>query len=119
MQKAARKELIMALKTKHCRPCEGGTPPLKNEKEDKLLKQVGWEISRTGIHKISRQFVLKDFKEAIGFVNKVAEIAEQEQHHPNFYISYKKVTIELYTHAILGLSENDFIVAAKINALEG
>jgi 4a-hydroxytetrahydrobiopterin dehydratase len=103
------------LTEKHCKPCEGGTPPLTHEEEELFQKEVAWEIDRTGIHKIRRLFTFKDFKNAMIFVNHVAAIAEEEQHHPDIRISYRKVTIELYTHAMLGLSENDFIVAAKIN----
>mgnify|MGYP001613854191 FL=1 len=81
------------------------------------MKQTpGWTISDDG-KKISRDFQFKDFKEAMTFVNKTAAIAESEGHHPDFHIFYSKVRMELWTHAIGGLSGNDFIVAAKINAL--
>lgn len=106
----------MDLTKKKCVPCEGGTPPLINQKEDELLKQTsGWELLREETHKIRRKFKFKDFKEAMAFVNKVAKIAEKEDHHPNIKINYSRVELELYTHSIGGLSENDFIVAAKIN----
>lgn len=113
----------MDLTKKHCIPCEAGTPPLPDEKEDELIKGVsGWELLRgdplTGsVHKIKRQFKFKDFKEAMGFVNKVAEIAENEGHHPNITIIYNRVAITCLTHAIGGLSENDFILAAKIDTI--
>lgn len=114
----------MDLTKKKCVSCEAGTPPLTNGKEDKLIKEVpGWELLRDPsagsgqAHKIRRQFRFKDFKEAMNFVNKVAEIAEGEGHHPNITIIYNKVTITLFTHAIGGLSENDFILASKINLL--
>jgi len=71
-----------------------------------------WEV--VAFHKIKKQFKFKDFKEAMVFVNKVAEIAENEGHHPDITINYNRVTIELSTHSIGGLSENDFILAAKI-----
>ena len=67
--------------------------------------------------KIKHEFKFKDFKQAITFINKVAEVAESEGHHPDIYVFYNKVVIELWTHAIGGLSENDFIVAAKIEPL--
>ena len=103
----------MNLTQKKCKPCEGGTPPLSKEQADVLLSQApGWEI-RNG--HIFRQFKFKSFKESIAFVNKVADIAEQEGHHPDIIITYNKVAIELWTHKINGLSENDFIIAAKIN----
>lgn len=106
------------LAQKHCVPCEGGTPPLSNEKEDKLIRHTSdWLLVRDGAHKIRRMFKFGDFKEAIGFVNKVAELAESEGHHPDIKIVYNKVSLDLFTHAVLGLSENDFIMAAKINKL--
>ena len=80
------------------------------------LKEIpGWEILEEE-RKIKREFKFKDFRSAMAFANKVADLAEAEQHHPNFYIFYNRVTLELWTHAIGGLSENDFIMAAKIDA---
>ena len=105
------------LAQKKCVPCEGGTPPLKREEAERLLPQVpGWELSANA-GKISRLFIFKDFKEAMRFVNKTAEIAETEGHHPSIEIVWNKVTLTLWTHAISGLSENDFILAAKTNTL--
>ncbi|MDP2704017.1 MAG: 4a-hydroxytetrahydrobiopterin dehydratase [bacterium] len=105
------------LTQKVCVACEGGTPPLQGELLKKYLGQVdGWEP----IHgtKIKKEFSFKNFKEALVFVNKVGEVAEEEGHHPDIHlVSYKNVVIELWTHAIGGLSENDFIVAAKIEKL--
>ncbi|MBD3391724.1 MAG: 4a-hydroxytetrahydrobiopterin dehydratase [Chitinivibrionales bacterium] len=105
----------MGLESKRCTPCEKGSPPLDEDGENNLLKQVPWEIDRNGTHKIRKQFTLGDFKEAMGFVNRVAELAEQEKHHPDIHISYRNVTIELSTHAVGGLSENDFILASKLD----
>lgn len=108
----------MDLTTKHCVPCKGGTPPMTDMDEDRYIKEIpSWTLLREGMHKIKRQFAFKNFKGAMGFVNKVAEIAEKEGHHPDIYISYNKVQLELFTHAIHGLSENDFIMAAKIDML--
>ena len=104
------------LTKRHCVPCEGGTPPLSNEKEDEMIRQAnGWILLRDGTHKIRRQFKFKDFKSAMKFVNKVAELAESEGHHPDIKIVYNKVNLNLFTHAVGGLSDNDFIMAAKIN----
>lgn len=99
---------------KRCVPCEGGTKPLKGPAVIKLKEQLNnaWEVVEN--KKIKYQFVFKTFREAINFVNKVADLAESEDHHPNIFIAYNKVTITLSTHAIGGLSENDFILAAKI-----
>lgn len=104
----------MTLIQKKCVPCEGGMPPLGAEKIKEYSAQLknSWDVLEN--KKIRREFVFKGFKEAIVFVNKVAEIAEQEDHHPDIHIFYRKVVIELWTHAVGGLSENDFIMAAKI-----
>lgn len=90
-------------------------PPMSMEEARALMDQVpGWEL---GENKLSRRFKFKDFKAAMQFVNRVAELAEQEGHHPDIYISWNRVRFELTTHAIKGLSENDFIMAAKTNEL--
>lgn len=109
----------MNLSQKHCVPCEGGMPPLSEAEENALLPKVeSWLILRDGNHKLRKQFAFKDFKEAIQFVNKIAEVAEAEGHHPDIYIFYNKVQIDLFTHAVGGLSENDFIMAAKIDEIQ-
>ena len=103
----------MNLEKQKCVPCEGGVEPLTKEEAEKLLTQVrGWKLDKNTIRK---EFSFKDFKEAIGFVNKVAEIAESEGHHPDIMIWYRVVTLVLTTHAINGLSINDFVLAAKID----
>ncbi len=108
----------MDLTKKHCVPCERGMPPLPNDKEDELIKQIpDWVLLRDGTHMIRRMFKFKDFKKAMGFVNKIADLAESEGHHPDIYIFYNKVRLQLYTHSVGGLSENDFIMAAKINKI--
>lgn len=108
---------MVHLSDKKCVACEGGTPPLTSEKVKEYVAELGggWEILDE--KKIKKDFKFKDFKEAMVFVNKVAEIAESEGHHPDVHIFYNKVIIELWTHAVGGLSENDFIVAAKIDKL--
>lgn len=102
------------LKDKKCIPCEGGVPSLDHNEAEKLLAQVSksWRLEGKKIH---ADFKFKDFKEAISFVDKVAEVAESEGHHPDIHLNYNKLRLELTTHAIGGLSENDFIVAAKID----
>ena len=108
----------MDLTQKHCVPCEKGAPPLSEEKENEFLKQTPeWILIKNTAHKIRRQFKFKNFKEAMNFVNKVAKVAEEEGHHPDIYIFYNKVQLDLFTHAVGGLSENDFILASKTNAL--
>jgi 4a-hydroxytetrahydrobiopterin dehydratase len=102
-----------------CVPCEGGTAPLTIAEEDSYHGGViDWEIDRTGVHFIKREFTFKNFAEVLQFVNKIGEIAEAEGHHPNLYLhDYKNVRVELSTFAIKGLSMNDFIMAAKIDEL--
>ena len=78
-----------------------------------------WTLIADDPNKLKRDLQFKDFVEAMAYVNKVADLAEAEGHHPNIYISWNKVNLELYTHSIGRLSENDFIMAAKIDALEG
>ncbi len=107
----------MNLLDKKCVPCEGGVSPLGGGVLQSYLSQLKsqWEVVED--KKIKYQFKFKSFKEAVTFVDKVAVLAEEEGHHPDIHIFYNKVTIELWTHAIGGLSENDFILAAKIENL--
>ena len=103
------------LTKKHCIPCENGEGKLDINKIKEYLPLVeNWLLIGDTI---KRDFKFKDFKEAVGFVNKVADIAESEGHHPDIYIFYNKVNLSLFTHAAKGLTENDFILAAKINQL--
>lgn len=109
----------MELIKRHCVPCAQGTPPLTDEKEDSLIQQIhGWLLLRDGTHKIRKQFKFKNFKKSIAFIIKVSKLAEKEGHHPDMYIFYNKVQLDLFTHATGGLSENDFILAAKINEIK-
>ncbi len=107
----------MNLLQKKCIPCEGGTKPFSSIQinEYSLLLKSDWEVIES--RKISRLFKFKTFRQALNFVNKVADIAEHEQHHPDITINYSRVRIDLTTHAIKGLSVNDFIMAAKIEVL--
>lgn len=100
---------------KHCVPCEGGVDPIKGEKLNYYLPAVP-EWTLIDEMKIERDFAFKDFKEALEFVNKVGDLAEKEQHHPDIFLhNWRKVKISLMTHKIKGLFDNDFIMAAKIN----
>lgn len=101
-----------------CVPCEGGVPAMTKEEAQEHMPQVpGWELLDGKPLRIQRTFSFKDFKEAMQFTNKVADLAESEGHHPDIAIHWNKVTLTLYTHAINGLFLNDFIVAAKVNEL--
>jgi 4a-hydroxytetrahydrobiopterin dehydratase len=105
------------LEAKHCAPCEGKVAPLTHPAAQKLLRQVeNWRLSPDGAQ-ISRSFAFKDFCETMSFVNAVAWVANREGHHPDMQVGYSTCTLSYSTHAISGLSENDFICAAKINAL--
>ena len=108
----------MDLTKKKCVPCEGFTEPLTDAEEGNYLKELsGWKIYRDGEHRIKKNYSLLHFKDAISYVNQIAELAEDEGHHPNIKINYNVVGIELFTHAIGGLSENDFILGVKIDEI--
>jgi 4a-hydroxytetrahydrobiopterin dehydratase len=108
----------MELNKKKCIPCEGNVPPLTLPQARDLMEHVpGWSMSPSG-DSLNREYSFRNFKKTMAFVNKVADLAEAEGHHPDMHVSYDALGIELTTHAIGGLSENDFILAAKINDLE-
>ena len=105
----------MSLESKRCTPCEGGTPKLLEDQARALLAEVpGWDLVDD---RLRRRFVFPTFVEAMRFVNAMAKIAEEEGHHPDFTVHYREVGVVLWTHALSGLSENDFILAAKISRL--
>jgi 4a-hydroxytetrahydrobiopterin dehydratase len=105
------------LSNKHCVPCKGGVPPIKGEGLHLFLGQLGggWKVA--GEHHLEKEYLFKDFKEALAFTNKAGAIAEEEGHHPDIFLSYGKVKIEIWTHKIDGLTESDFILAAKYDKL--
>jgi len=104
-----------SLKTRHCRPCEGGTPPLGEAEIAALLQRlVGWEYAGGAI---AKEFRFKNWGQTMAFVNAVAWIAHRENHHPDLEVSYNRCRVSYTTHAIGGLSENDFICAAQVDAL--
>ncbi len=108
----------MQLSQKKCVACEGGIPPMEKEKAEDFLKQVQeWSLAENN-KKISKNFEFRNFEEAMVFINLVAALAEEEQHHPDIFVSYNKVRIDIWTHKINGLHENDFILAAKIDELQ-
>lgn len=106
------------LTTKHCRSCQANEAPLDKEKVQNFLKNLpAWQIEESE-KEIVRTLIMKDFSAAIEAIQKIATLAQEEQHHPDIHLTgYRKLKIVLSTHAIKGLSENDFILAAKINAL--
>ena len=106
------------LESKRCVPCEGGVPPLSSERVNILLSELddGWELDDDG-KRIARSFSFDDYHRTMAFVNAVAWIAHVEDHHPDLEVGYSRCVISYSTHAIAGLSENDFICAAKVDAL--
>lgn len=108
----------MTLAEKKCVPCEGGTTPLTRAEAEKLMSQLkDWKLWPDG-KTIAKSLKFKNFAEAFAFATKVATLAEEENHHPDLLISWGRVEIELSTHAIGGLSENDFILGAKIDLIQ-
>lgn len=108
----------MKYSQKKCIPCEDSTiaPFSKKQAKDHMVHIPGWSLDSKH-KKITRTWLFHDFVTAMVFVNKVAKIAEREGHHPDIMVHYNKVIIEVWTHSIKGLSENDIIVAAKINTI--
>lgn len=104
------------LASKTCVPCRGGVPPLKGQELAKLHQQVPkWRVVNE--HHINREFPFPDFRSALTFVNRVGELAEEQGHHPNILLTWGRAEITLWTHKIDGLTESDFIMAAKIDQL--
>jgi len=104
------------LASKNCVPCKGGVPPLAGAELEGLRKQVpGWEVVNG--HHLTRSFKFPDFAQALAFVNKVGAIAEEQGHHPDMFFTWGKADVTTWTHKIDGLTESDFILAAKIDRL--
>lgn len=104
------------LAARKCQPCEGGIPALRGDELQKLYSQLdGWEL--IGEQRLEKEYKFKDFAEALDFVNRLGAVAEAEGHHPDVFLAWGKVRVTLWTHAVGGLSENDFILAAKADAV--
>lgn len=108
----------MDLSTKKCVPCEGGTPAFDPQQIAEYRQNIGDNWNVIGYKKIASDFHFKKYDQTIKFVNKVAALADAENHHPVMHVYYGKVVVELWTHSVNGLSENDFILAAKIDKLK-
>ncbi|MCA8969165.1 MAG: 4a-hydroxytetrahydrobiopterin dehydratase [Planctomycetes bacterium] len=110
----------MTLADKDCIPCRGGVPPLDADERKRLLDDLGheWTIqepaSSDDPHKLEKTFRFDDFVTALAFVNRVGELAEAQGHHPDLYLAWGRVTVWIWTHKIRGLTESDFVLAAKI-----
>jgi 4a-hydroxytetrahydrobiopterin dehydratase len=104
------------LASKTCVPCRGGVPPMKGDELNRYLNQIkGWKAVNE--HHLTKAFTFPDFKQALSFVNKVGAIAEEQGHHPDILLTWGKAEVTTWTHKIDGLTESDFILAAKIDQL--
>ena len=102
------------LAKKDCVPCRGGVPPLSGDRIVELLGQLNdWKVEKE--HHLTKAYAFPDFAEALAFVNRVGAIAEQQGHHPDLHLAWGKVGVEVWTHKIDGLTESDFVLAAKVD----
>ena len=105
------------LAAKNCVPCRGGVPPLKGREIAALLAQLGggWHVVEE--HHLEKEYGFKDFAEALAFTNRVGAIAEEQGHHPDIYLAWGKAGVKIWTHKIDGLTESDFVLAAKVEEM--
>ena len=103
----------MGLEDKKCKPCEGSVEPFTQEEIEEMKQEISSEWEAVDNHHLRREFDFDDFESALDFVNRIGEIAEEEGHHPDIYLTWGEAAIEIYTHEIDGLHENDFIIAKK------
>jgi len=104
------------LASRQCVPCKGGVPPLSGQPLQSLLRQLGNGWQAIDGHHLEKSYSFKNFVDALAFTNRVGAIAEEQGHHPDIYLGWGKVRITVWTHAINGLTESDFILAAKADA---
>jgi 4a-hydroxytetrahydrobiopterin dehydratase len=106
------------LAKKECKSCDGGTPVLKGDSLRQMKDKLdgGWQVAQE--QRLEKQFKFPDFRHALEFTNRVGEIAEEQGHHPDLFLTYGEVRIQIWTHKVNGLTESDFILAAKINELD-
>ena len=105
------------LAAKECIPCKGGVPPLKGATLTELAGQLGHGWKVVDEHHLENEFKFKDFLQALGFTNRIGALAEAQGHHPDIYLAWGKVGVKIWTHKIEGLTESDFVLAAKIESL--
>jgi 4a-hydroxytetrahydrobiopterin dehydratase len=108
-----------ALAEKQCVPCKGGVPPLSGQELARLALELGggWQVVEE--RQLEKEYRFKDFREALGFTNQIGELAEAQGHHPDIYLAWGKVKLTIWTHTINGLTESDFVLAAKADRLMG
>lgn len=101
------------LANKTCKPCQGGVPPLKGKDLRQLAERLdnGWQV--VDDHHLEKEYSFKDFREALDFTNRIGAVAEEQNHHPDIFLTYGKVRVQMWTHKIDGLTESDFVFAAK------
>jgi 4a-hydroxytetrahydrobiopterin dehydratase len=106
------------LAQKNCVPCKGGVPPLKGGELARLARELGegWRVINE--HHLEREYPFANFRQALDFTNRVGALAEQQNHHPDIYLAWGKVKLTLWTHKIDGLTESDFVFAAKVNGIK-
>ena len=105
------------LADRQCVPCRGGVPPLRGEEVRKLSEQLGGSWRVVDEHHLVKEYRFRDFAEALAFTNRVGAVAEQQGHHPDVYLAWGKVELKVWTHKVDGLTESDFIFAAKTDAV--
>jgi 4a-hydroxytetrahydrobiopterin dehydratase len=110
---------MSALAEKQCVPCKGGSPPFKGQELARLARELdgGWQVLEE--RQLEKEYRFKDFREALAFTNKIGELAEAQGHHPDIYLAWGKVKLTIWTHKINGLTESDFVLAAKADRLLG
>ena len=110
--------MVSTLAEKKCKPCQGGEDPLKGDALKELQKQLGGDWEVVDEHHLEKTYEFEDFKQALAFTNRVGQVAEKQGHHPDVYLTWGKVELKIWTHKIDGLTESDFVFAAKAdNAL--
>jgi 4a-hydroxytetrahydrobiopterin dehydratase len=110
---------MIALAEKQCVPCQGGVPPLKGQELVRLARELdgGWQVVEE--RQLEKEYKFKDFREALGFTNQIGGLAEAQGHHPDIYLAWGKVKLTIWTHKVNGLTESDFVLAAKADKLMG
>jgi 4a-hydroxytetrahydrobiopterin dehydratase len=106
------------LARRKCVPCHGGIAPLKGAELKQYLQALGGDWKAVKNHHLEKEFKFKDFKSALAFTNKIGALAERQGHHPDLYLAWGKVRVTIWTHAVDGVTESDFVLAAKIESLK-
>jgi 4a-hydroxytetrahydrobiopterin dehydratase len=109
---------VNELAGKECLPCKGEVPPLKGENLKALKEKLGSDWRVVNDHHLEKEFTFKNFRDALAFTNRVGDLAEGQGHHPDIYLAWGKVRVTVWTHKIDGLTESDFVLAAKIEKLQ-